>query len=371
MRVLPFLFVPAIAYQLIAVIAAVRQIVRIRRHRQRPPSPSIGGVSVLKPLRGLDPNIFSAFSSQACQNYPNYEVLFGVSDENDPAVPEVRQLQALHPAAPIRLIVGQDPLPNAKVGVLACLGRHAKYPLWVVNDSDIKVTPEYLAQVVSPLADDSIGLVTCLYRAQAHNAPSAWEAIGVATDFMPSALVAQSIGVREFGLGSTLAFRAADLAQVGGFSALGIYLADDYQLAKHLVSLGKRALLSTYVVETSLGEDTWPGVWQHQLRWGRTIRTSKGAGYAGLFLTHSGVWILLALLTHCWLSGSLLLALRLASALLTGVFVLRSSLAARFFLLAPLWDLYSFTVWLASYAGNKVRWRNRVLTVDKEGRIRS
>ena len=370
MNLLAFLFVPATAYQAIAISAAIQQIVRTRRSRRQPAVLLSTGVSILKPLRGLDPNTFAAFVSQARQEYPNYELLFGVAEENDPAVAEVQRLQRLYPSLPVRMIVGQDSLPNAKVGVLAHLARHARYPIWVVNDSDIKVSPGYLAEVVSPLADNAIGLVTCLYRAQAHTVPAAWEALGIATDFMPSALVAQLIGVREFGLGSTLAFRAADLQSAGGFHAIGVYLADDYQLAKRITSLGKRSLISTYIVETSLGEATWPGVWQHQLRWGRTIRTSKGGGYAGLFITHAGIWMVIALLMRAWLPGVLLVLLRLASALLTGGFVLRSSVAARFFWLAPLWDLYSFAVWLTSYAGNKVRWRKNVLTVDNKGRIR-
>ncbi len=124
--------------------------------------------------------------------------------------------------------------------------------------------------------------MTCPYRARAHTLAAAWESLGIAVDFMPSALVAPLVGVREFGLGSTLAFRAADLERAGGFAAIAEYLADDYQLAKRITALGKRAVLSTYTVETSLGEATWSGIWQHQLRWARTIRLSKGGGYAGL-----------------------------------------------------------------------------------------
>ena len=203
------------------------------------------GVSVLKPLRGIDPNTFNAFISQLSQNYPEFEVLFGAKDENDAAALEVQRLQREFPDVPARLIVGGELTPNRKVGVLMNLARRARYGVWVINDSDIKVTPEYLDTVVGPLADQSIGVVTCPYRVRAHNVPAAWEALGVATDFMPSTFVAQMLGVREFGLGSTLAFRAADLERAGGFAAMADYLADDYQLAKRITALGKRALLST------------------------------------------------------------------------------------------------------------------------------
>jgi ceramide glucosyltransferase len=251
------------------------------------------------------------------------------------------------------------------------LAQHAKYSMWVVNDSDIKVTPDYLRQVVAPLADESVGVVTCPYRAQAHTLPAAWESLGIATDFMPSTLVAQMLGVREFGFGSTLAFRRADLEKAGGFAAIADYLADDYQLAKRVTGLGKRALLSTYTVETSLGEATWSGIWNHQLRWARTIRVSKGAGYAGLPITHAGVWAVVALTVGAWLPALCLLVLRSFSALLTSGFVLRSRLAATFCWLSPVWDLYASCVWGASYAGRRVRWRNCVLSIDRNGRIQS
>src|SRR5581483_11695103 len=200
------------------------------------------GVSVLKPLRGTDPNTYEAFVSQVQQNYPHFRILFGVQDEKDPAVVEVRRLQQQFPDASVRLIIGGESAPNGKVGVLMNLARYAGSGILVVNDSDIKVTPDYLTQVIAPLADSSIGIVTCPYRAQARTAAACWEALGIATDFMPSALVAPLVGVREFGLGSTLAFRAADLEQAGGFAVIADFLADDYQLAKRITSLGKRAL---------------------------------------------------------------------------------------------------------------------------------
>jgi ceramide glucosyltransferase len=188
---------------------------------------------------------------------------------------------------------------------------------------------------------------------------------------MPSALVAQLIGVREFGFGSTLAFRAEDLKSAGGFAAIAAYLADDYQLAKRIAGLGKRALLSTYTVETSLGDAAWSGVWQHQLRWARTIRTSKGGGYAGLPITHAGLWAAVAIVFGAWTPAIALLLLRCFSAALTGGLVLRSRFAATCCWLAPVWDLYAFCIWAVSYAGRTVRWRDRVLYIGSDGRIRN
>jgi ceramide glucosyltransferase len=364
-------FFAAAAYQCLALLAACKYVWnRTQAGRKSKAALAMPGVSVLKPLRGLDPNTYEAFRSQVLQDYPQFEILFGVADERDPAVAEVRRLQQEFPDVSIRLLItGPVEAANGKVGVLMHLAEKAQYPIWVVNDSDIKVTPDYLRAVTAPLADPTVGIVTCPYRVHPHNLPAAWEALGIATDFIPSALVAQLLGVREFGFGSTLAFRAADLKQAGGFSAIAGYLADDYQLAKRITSLGKRACLSTYTVETALAGATWSGVWRHQIRWARTIRVSKGRGYAGLFLTHAGIWVLIALAASAPLPAVILLLFRIGSALLTSAGVLRSRLIAKICWLAPLWDLYAFAIWVSSYFGNQVYWRDRVLRVGPDGRI--
>jgi ceramide glucosyltransferase len=362
------IFLPAAAYQLLATVAALRHVAR-RRRVQSLAADMQPGVSVLKPLRGIDPDTYRAFASQVQQNYRDFEILFGATDENDAAAVEVRRLQQQFPEAPVRLIIGGESTPNGKVGVLMNLARHARHGIWVVNDSDIKVTPDYLSRVVAPLADPHVGLVTCPYRAVAHTPAAAWESLGIAVDFMPSTLVAQLVGVREFGLGSTLVFRAEDLERAGGFLAVADYLADDYQLAKRITGLGKCALLSTYTVETSLGDATWSGIWQHQLRWARTIRASKGGGYAGLPITHAGLWAAVALACGAWLPAMVLLILRVLSGGVTGGLVLQDRFAATLCWLAPVWDLYAFGVWTASYAGRSVRWRDRILCIDRDGRI--
>lgn len=370
MRLTSLLFLPAIAYQGLALFAGASHLYRRKRlQRRRSTAKFHPGVSVLKPVRGLDPNTCEAFVSQAKQNYPLFEILFGVQDRCDPVVLVIQQLQREFPQVSIRLIFSDNGVPNGKVGTLMELAAHARYPVWVVNDGDIKVTPEYLTSVVAPLEDEHVGVVTCPYRAEPHTLPAAWEALGISTDFMPSTLVAPLVGVREFGLGSTLAFRSRDLQQAGGFHALREYLADDYQLAKRITGLGKRALLSTYTVETALSDATWSGVWQHQLRWGTTVRLSKGAGYIGLPLTHAGVWAILAAACGATVPLAALLATRMLSGFLTGGFVLQSRFAMMFWWLAPAWDIYAFAVWMASYSSREVRWRDRVLTVDSQGRI--
>lgn len=360
-------FIPAV-YQIFAIAAGIRYLT-LRRQLRNEPS-FTPPVSVLKPLRGLDPNTYEAFKSQVEQEYPEFELLFGAARPDDPVIDYVRKLQAEYPAANIRLVIGAPDTPNGKVGVLMALAEQAKHNYWVVNDSDIRVCPSYLRTVVSPLTNPQTGVVTCPYRALAHNLPAAWEAFGVAIDFMPSTLVAPLVGVREFGLGSTLAFRAEDLATAGGFVSFSHHIADDYQLAKRITRLGKRALLVPYVVETSFGDDTWKGIWLHQLRWARTIRASKGKAYAGLPVTQAGMWMLVLFVIGSVNLALALFLLRIVSAFFTGGIVLGNKTGYRFPWFAPIWDWYAFAVWLASFRSRKVQWRDRFLTVDREGRIR-
>lgn len=354
----------ALAYQFTAILAALRH--RMRRDpRPRRPLPP---VSVLKPVRGLDPGFREAIRSHAAQQYPEFEILFGVTDRDDPAAGEIRELMREFPGVPIRLIVSETAAPNGKAGVLADLAAQARFDVLLVNDSDIHVPPGYLRDVAAPLEDPRVGLVTCLYRASAATLPGIWEALGIATDFAPGVLVAPFVGVNEFGLGSTLVFRRADLGRIGGFAAIADYIADDYQLARRITGLGLRVHLSRVVVETALQADSWRQVWDHQLRWHRTIRVSRGA-YFGLPVTHATLWAVAAAAAGEFAWAGALLAARMVMALVSGWGVLRSPLVLRYAALIPARDLWGTAVWAAGAFGDTVRWRDRVLKLSPDGRI--
>jgi len=353
-------------YHFIAALAALF-------HLRRTVAFSSGGfapaLSILKPVRGLDPHFLEAIRSHAAQDYAGeMEMLFGVADAADPSVAVIEQLAREFPHRAIRVIHCTAAAPNGKVAVLMDLERHARHGVLLVNDSDIRVPAGYLRDVVAPLADAGNGVVTCLYRARGDSLSAWWEALGIAIDFAPSVLVAPWVGIREFGLGATLVFRRAELDRIGGFAALAPYLADDYQLAKRITRLGLRAHMSPVVVETSLGDDTWAGVWAHQVRWARTIRVSRGDGYPGLPVTHAGVWALLAAVTGHYGVAMAIVLVRSISAWMAAGGVLRSPVAW-FFWLAPLWDLWAFAVWLTGLTGQTVKWRDRRLWLDGEGRI--
>lgn len=351
-------------YQMLVLVAALRHL-----RRREPASQWMPPVSVLKPIHGLDPHFSECIRSQALQDYPDFEILFGVSDPADPAVPQIERLMGEFPERPIRLIVSATRTPNGKMGVLADLAAAARHSPLVVSDSDIRVTPDYLRRVVAPLADLRNGVVTCLYRARAEGWPGRFEATAIATDFAPGVLVAPLVGVSEFGLGATLAFRAESLKQIGGFAALADYLADDYQLSRRISELGLQVVLSKVVVETCLPDRGWTEVWRHQLRWARTIRMSRGGGYLGLPLTNATLWsVVLAFAGFTW-AALALFALRLVAGLLVGAGVLKDRRTLRDFFLIPLRDLWGAALWAAGLFGTTVIWRDLRLRLSRDGRI--
>ena len=358
----------AIAYQLIAILACVRH--KITSARQGSVSTSLLPVSILKPVRGLDDGFHNAIRSQASQHYPaGFEILFGIASDSDSARAAIEQLIREFPQVSIRLIVCSTQAPNGKVGVLIDLAREARHSIFVVNDSDITVEADYLRTVAAPLSDPAIGLVTCLYRAEAGNLPSRFEALGVATDFAPSTLVAPLFGVSEFGLGSTLAFRRSDLERIGGFQSIADYIADDYQLGAKLHRLGLKNLISPVVVTTRLSAGSWSNAWKHQLRWARTIRLSRGGGYAGLPITFATLWAIAAAAGGMFSLAAALFGIRLVMAITAGWWVLRSPDVLRYCYLMPLRDLWGVAVWVRALFGDTVEWSDRRLKLDREGRI--
>ena len=351
------------AYQLLALVACFAHL----RRRDSPPSQR-PGVSILKPAYGADDHFWPAIVSHANLQYPAFEILFGVREVTDTAIPFIERLQSQFPHVRIRLVKVTTEAANAKVGALIDLARAAQYSTLVVNDSDILVPPDYLDRLVGALQDQQIGLVTCLYRAGADTFPSKWEALGIATDFAPSALVAPLVGVNEFGLGSTLALCNDDLDAIGGFKSVADYIADDYQLGKAISQSGKRVHMSRMPVETHLGTGTWTSIWDHQVRWARTIRLSRGA-YLGLPITNASLWAAVALLAGWWSVALSLLALRVTVGCTAGLAILRDPITASLWWLMPFRDLWGFAVWIAGTTGQRVMWSGKSQLLDSQGRI--
>lgn len=340
------------AYQLVAIFAC------LFRRRQPTIASSQSAASILKPVSGADAGLRDAIASHVALK-GEFELLCGVRSLDDPAVAIIREFPSVH------VIECRTNMPNAKVGVLQDLAAAARYPVLIVNDADIRVPADYLERVTAPLSDPQIGLVTCLYRAHGSTFASRFEGLGVSTDFAPSTLVARMVGVDEFAFGSTMAFRRRELDRIGGFAAIGDYLADDYQLGHRIHALGLNCVLSDVIVDTRLGGK----VWQHQVRWARTIRVSKFAGFLGLPVTFATVWAVVAAALGDWQIAVGLLAVRMAMAIAAGWFVLRSRDVLRLFWAIPLRDLFGAAVWIAALGGNTVVWRGKRLSIDRHGRI--
>lgn len=329
-----WLLIPA-AYQVLILISIL-----VFLRRKEPVCSTWPEVSILKPTGTGDIPRPEAILSHQNQDYPSdFELI--INDETG------------------------ERTPNRKVGKLIQLAPYAQYPVWIVNDADISVSKNYLRNVIATLMQPGVGLVTCLYRAKGDSVASTFEALGVATDFMPSVLVARLVGVREFGLGATLAFRKSDLDRIGGFQEIQDYIADDYQLAKKITETGLRAEVANTIVETTL-HGNWTTVWKHQQRWARTIRCSRTASYFGLPITHAGFW---ALISGDPVLGGVLVFLRCVTAWLGGVTVLQSPVARKWFWLTPVWDIFAFAIWVAAWFRNTVEWGGRKLRLDSEGRI--
>ena len=329
------------------------------------PTQAMPPISILKPLKGIDPEIYESFRSHCMQDYPEYEIIFGVSDPSDPAIESVRRLQREFPDRRIRMIVRSTILgANVKVSNLAQMITDARYDHLIVNDSDIRVERDYLSRVTAPLADPRVGMVTCLYRGVAGGTvASRLESLGISTDFCASVLAARQLegGIR-FGLGSTLAFRKADLQKIGGFNSFVDYLADDYELGKRIAALGLDVKLSDVVVETFLPAYRLQDFVAHQLRWARGVRDARAGGYFGLIFTFGMLWALVAVAASAgslwsWAGLAFVLSLRLTVAFVVGWRVLRSGDALRYAWLIPLRDLIAVAVWIISLGGHTVTWR--------------
>ena len=343
------------------------------------PTQSLPAVSILKPLKGTDPDIYESFRSHCLQDYPEYEIIFGVSDPGDPAVASVLQLQREFPDLAIRLVVSPNILgPNVKVSNLEQMLSGARYQQLLINDSDIRVERDYLRRVMAPLADARVGMVTCLYRGVAASTfGSRLESLGISTDFCPGVLVARQLeGGLRFGLGSTLAFRRADLPRIGGFPAIVDFLADDYELGRRIAGLGLQVVLSDVVVETHLPAYDLRGFLAHQLRWARGVRDSRAGGYIGLVSTYGLMWALVALIAArgepwSWAVFGVTVLLRLAVALAVGRSVLQDTHLLKNLWLLPVRDLVAVAVWIASFAGHTVTWRGDRFQLKKGRLIRT
>jgi ceramide glucosyltransferase len=365
----------ALAYSLL-VFRAARAYTRASRVALPAFSPP---VSILKPVKGLDPEMYAAFVSHCRQNYAGeYEILFGVHSMDDPAAEAVQRLQQQFPERNIRIVLCPKVLgTNGKVSNLVQMLRQARFDHLLINDSDIHVPPNYLTSVMACFAlpgknPKSVGMVTALYRGRSHGTlGSRLEALGISTDFMAGALTSRWLekGLR-FGLGSTLAFTRQALEAIGGMLPLVDYLADDYELGARIAHAGFRVEIAPTVVETSVPAYRFRQFLRHQLRWARGIRDARPLGYLGLLVTFGIPWALANVISSAGSLDSLallscMLCVRVAVALTIGVAVLGDRGVLRDLWLLPLRDCIALGIWFWSYADDHVLWRGERFSLRK------
>ena len=362
---------PAVAALGVAVLIA--QGLALGAWPAREPSPeSLPPISILKPLYREGPRLYDCLRSFCAQNYPDYEIVFGVQDAQDPAIAVVRRLQAEFPQRVLTLVINPARRGgNAKIDNLINLMAAVRHDILVLADADILVGPDYLRRLAGPVQDPGVGLVTCLYRGSP--TPGLWSRLGalfIQDWFVPQVLLAYALGSQDFAFGATIALRRPVLAACGGFEALSSHLADDYMLGARTRALGWRTVLSSYYVDTMVDEPRLGDLVAHQLRWLRTIRLINPWGYLFSFVTF-GLPLAVAAAAIAgsgWVWGLAFLAL--IARLVLHSRACRRLQAPRRFGLVFLADALLCGLWAVGLVGRKVKWRDATLAVGHDGSIK-
>lgn len=348
-------------------------IAHLPTHPSTHPPISSSPVSILVPVCGLDAGAWENWSSLCTQNYPDYDVLFGVVDPDDPAVPVIQQLKATYPDK-VRLFTGLEPRGiNHKDSSLSYLLEETDHEILIFVDSDIRVHVDYIHTVTAPLADEKVGMVTCAYIG--YNPRSLGAAIasfGRCFDFIPSLLIARAIdGGLKCAVGTTIATRRDALHAYGGLHLNRI--GSDYNIGKRAAQSGYIVELSPYVLESDTGMESVAEVFRRELRWARTIRFNRGAQYYSMIFCYGIVFCLPLLLVSGFATWAIALSLATLLIRYLQVVVSISSMNAphlfRWLWALPLRDVLSFVIWLVGAYGQKVYWRGRQLRVYEDGLI--
>jgi ceramide glucosyltransferase len=324
-------------------------------------------VSILKPIRGLDRETYENYASFCRQDYPEFEILFCVTDEQDPAIPVIEQIIRDFPGRPIRLLIGSEPLGvSDKVNKLCRMAREARHDLLLVSDSDVRVESGFLRAVAAPFYDSRVGGVTCLYRGITDGsfAPDI-EAIGNTADFAPGVLVAWLLGDLNFMLGAVMATTKQHLGEIGGFESLVDYFCDDYELGNKLAHAGHRVKLSRFPVSIVYPQQSLAQAFRHQLRWNLSIRYSRPWGHFGLIFSQGLPWALLGAAivpsradAIAYIAAYFVFRIAMAG-VVAGSAAMRDILVLKQIWLLPIRDAFAFTVWVASFFPQRIHWRNQ------------
>jgi len=334
---------------------------------------SPGPVSVLKPLHGPEPELHENLLSFIDQDYPAVQIVFGVRSATDAAIPVARAVMAERPGADTALVI--DPAGrggNLKVANLENMLPAARHDILVIADADMRVESHYLATVTAPFRDPAVGLVTCVYKGR--SAGGLWSQLGamhINYGFLPSALTGAAMRVGNGCFGATIALKREMLDRIGGFAPLRDELADDHRIGAAVRAYGSKVVLAPYLVENVVAEPSFGALWRHELRWGRTVRTMVPIGFAGSIITHAvPVSALLAIGNGLdpWASVLFLATLALRWGVAAALARILDLPTRRLWAL-PLRDALSFAVFVGSFCGRSVSWRDQLFRVDAAGRM--
>jgi ceramide glucosyltransferase len=353
----------------------------LRRRRAAAPQTFCPPVSLFKPLHGSEPDLEAHLESFFRQDYPEYEILFCARIAEDAGLATARRVAARYPQIPAKFLVAGEPVYiNAKVSSLERMEGVASHDIFIISDSDVRVTSDYLRAVVAPFADGNVGAVTCLYRGVADK--GLWaklEAAGMSIEMSSGVLVADLMEGMQFTLGPTMAARRQCVREMGGFGILGPYCADDFVLGNQIAAHGHTVVLSTHIIDHIVLNLSFMASQKHQIRWMKSTRFSRPKGHFGTALTFSVPFGLLAGAAawgmHHPLLGAVLLAYSIAARLLlaaiVGGLVVEERHLLRTVLLYPLRDFLGFCYWAASYGSGKILWRGRVYRLAPGGLMHS
>jgi ceramide glucosyltransferase len=359
-------------FLVLVVVAALRF-----RRRQQKPASATPPVSLLKPLCGLEPNLEANLAGFFAQEYPDFEIIFGTRDGHDPALNVVRALRRRYPQVPVKFIFSGEPdRPNAKVCSLERMVAAANCEYLVISDSDVHVTPDYVAQVIGPLLNPQVGLVTCPYRGVPTGGLwSRLEALGMSVEMMSGVLVADLLEGMKFALGPTMALRRQVLEQIGGVGVLANYCADDFVLGEKVSQAGHTVVLSSHVIDHVVLNRSFKDSIRHQVRWMKSTRFSRPKGHVGTGLTFALPFGLLGAIAGLFARNlSLALGLlgwavlnRMIMSIATGWGAVRDRRALWYCWLYPVRDLMGFGLWIASFLGSTIVWRGEEYRLQPGG----
>ena len=337
-----------------------------------PPLTATPAATILKPLCGEDPELYENLRSFCRQDYPDYQIIFGVQDPRDPAIAIVRRLMAEFPEADLALVESGWLPGNLKVANLQHMLPAAKHQILVIADSDMRVGSDYLAAIVATLNQPGTGLVTCLYRGRPLG--GLWSTLAaehINHGFLPQALVGEMLGVGAGCFGATLALRRETLDAIGGFASISHQLADDHALGGAVRGIGQKVTLASYLVDNIVTEPSLPALFRHELRWARTVRIVAPAGFLGSLVTHPLVLAIIATALGAYpTTAPILLGIVLFCRCIMALVIDRAfGTWATHLLLVPFRDLLSFAVFIASFFTRTVAWRDQRFKIGPGGQL--